>query len=182
MLLVQELVGDEVVGGAEQQGVAVGRGARDIRRADVAAGTGLVVDDEALAETLLDRRCDGAESDVARAAGCVGNHQPDRLARPLLRVGEAAHCGQCERGPANERNAHGIGLHWLESRTLHHADHPVSQAAAPAVRPTRRSERVAQHVHHLRDAVGMHRAQPLHATLETNVADDSLILLCLDYL
>src|SRR5581483_5692527 len=85
---------------AHYQGVAIGRTLRDEIGADIAAGAGLVLDDERLAECLLQRRGDEARREIDRAAGRVGNDEMDRPSRPILGTGRA---GERERGGGEER-------------------------------------------------------------------------------
>src|SRR5262249_19799284 len=70
--------------------VTVGRGLRDLRRRDGAAGSGLVLDDDALANTVLQLVADHPRERVERAAGTGGDDELDWLVRPGLRVCEYA--------------------------------------------------------------------------------------------
>ena len=76
--LDQELVDDEVVGGRDQDRVAVGLGARDFLRADVAGRARLCLDHELLAELLLHADREQPHDVLGHAAGGVGNDDPDR--------------------------------------------------------------------------------------------------------
>ena len=73
--------------GVEQDGVAVGRRARDRAGADVAGGAGAVLDHDRLAHRLMQMLADDARQDVGRAAGRPRHDQRDRTARIGLREG-----------------------------------------------------------------------------------------------
>ena len=68
--------------GDSRQRVAVGRAARDHRRADAARGAGLVLDDHLLAERRAQLVGIEPRHLVGRAAGAVGHDQPDGLGGP----------------------------------------------------------------------------------------------------
>ena len=73
----------------KQEGVAVGFGPRHRGGADNAAGAGPVLDDERLAELLLDLIEHDARNDVVGAAGGERADDQDRARRPLLRAAAA---------------------------------------------------------------------------------------------
>ena len=88
--------------GTEQPGVAVGRGARDLGGAEVAAGAGLVVDDDRLLQRDLHLLGRLAHDDVARPAGRKRQHDANRPLRPgtgLRRDGN----DDADRGQRDER-------------------------------------------------------------------------------
>src|SRR3984957_2770272 len=66
----------------EQERVAVGRGARDGCGADVAGGAGAVLDQDRLAERLIEMSADDARQDVGRAAGRERDDEGERAIRP----------------------------------------------------------------------------------------------------
>ncbi len=76
---MQELVDDEIVGGAEEQRIAVGRGLHHLAHADEAGAAGAKVEHHALPEALLHAALDRAEDDIAAAAGRIRQHDADRL-------------------------------------------------------------------------------------------------------
>src|SRR5207245_1318641 len=82
--LVHRRVDDEARG-IDEQRVAVGRRLRHDLRADDAVRAGLVLDDEGLAELLLELRADHARYGV-RTTGRRGDHHAHRLARIALRL------------------------------------------------------------------------------------------------
>ena len=88
----------------EQDGVAVGRRARDRAGADVARAAGAVLDDDRLAHRLVQMQRDDARQDVGRPARRPRHQQRDRAVRIGLREGrrggEAASDGEC--GAAGE--------------------------------------------------------------------------------
>jgi len=67
--------------GAHKNGVAVGCRAGDRGRAEVAAGSGAVLDDDGLAQQLAHLLADEARDDVGRAACRERDDQRDRPAR-----------------------------------------------------------------------------------------------------
>jgi hypothetical protein len=88
----------------EHQGVAVGRRLHDVEPADAAAGAGLVVDDDRLAELLGELLADDAGDDVARPARGEGDDDADRL------LGVRGERGPGERGGgARRRRCAGAG-------------------------------------------------------------------------
>ena len=83
---------DELVDGvrarsADDEGVAVGFGLGDVIGGDVAAGAGLVLDDELLAEFLGYLGGDDPRQNVGGAAGREGNDELDRPCRPFGGLG-----------------------------------------------------------------------------------------------
>ena len=72
---------DHVGAGREQDGVAVGVGARGQPHADIAAGAALVLHDERAADRLLHGSRHDAGNDVGRPARRVRHHDPDRPVR-----------------------------------------------------------------------------------------------------
>src|SRR5262245_51661809 len=79
--------GDRWVRG-EEKGVAVGRRSRDRLRADVAAGAGLVVDDERLFKRVAQRLREEAGVKIGSPAGRRGHDEPHRFCGPgVLRRG-----------------------------------------------------------------------------------------------
>jgi len=70
-----------------QQGVAVGRGLGDGLCADHAAATGLVVDDQRLAQAFAHGLRHDARVRIQPAAGRVRHHNADRLGRVGRRIG-----------------------------------------------------------------------------------------------
>ena len=69
---------------AEMQRVAVGRRLRGLRRADIAAGAGAVLDHDLLAPHLAELRGDDARQRIERAAGPEGDDHADGFVRPSL--------------------------------------------------------------------------------------------------
>jgi len=69
-------------GGADQRGVAVGRGAGRHFSADVAACARPVVDDQLLTELLGQTHGDHPGRGIGGAAGWKGDDHPQRLDRP----------------------------------------------------------------------------------------------------
>ena len=72
---------DGVGVGAEHDRVAVGRGARRLLGADIAARPGAVVDHDLLPEDFREALPDDARDDVAVAAGRVGHDEAHGLGR-----------------------------------------------------------------------------------------------------
>ena len=68
-------------GGAQQQGVAVGRGVEGDFRADHAIGTGAIVDHDRLPQRLAERRCDRAADKIGTSSGGEGDDETDGLGR-----------------------------------------------------------------------------------------------------
>ena len=66
--------------------MAIGLGARHRFGADQPAAAGSVLDEELLAERLAQALGEHPAQQVIGAAGRIGHHDPDRLARPLLRL------------------------------------------------------------------------------------------------
>ena len=89
-LRVQRRVDRQVAGLAEHDRVAVGRRLGDRVDAEVAAGAGLVVDDEGPAGGRGDLLAGLAGNDVGAAAGRERHDDADRLGRPGLREGARA--------------------------------------------------------------------------------------------
>ena len=75
---------------AEVQRVAVGRRLRGLRRADIAAGAGAVLDHDLLAPHLAELLADDARQRVERAAGAEGDHH----AHGFVGVGLGSHGGR----------------------------------------------------------------------------------------
>ena len=87
-----------MAGRDHQRGVAVLRTFRDDVARDGAAGAGLVLDDDALAEHLGQRIGDHARRNIGAAAGAEADHDADRPRRPLLRSsGESREAGERHR-------------------------------------------------------------------------------------
>src|SRR5690606_29230060 len=80
---------DEVGGDAEKQRVAVGRCARHRSSADGAARTGLVLDDDVLAEPLGEGGGELASEDVRTASGWKAVHERDGTDGEILRLRSA---------------------------------------------------------------------------------------------
>ncbi|MCY1250445.1 hypothetical protein D9M72_640900 [compost metagenome] len=76
--------------GSHQDRVAVRIGARDIGRAEIAAGAGDVLDDHLLAEVFRHFLRDDAGDHVGRPAGGEGNDQCYRSVREALGEGRGA--------------------------------------------------------------------------------------------
>ena len=76
---------DRAERGEEQRG-AVGLRLRHVVGADRAVGAGLVLDDDGLAEDVLDLVGDQAADEIGRAAGREGDHDVDRLVGKVLRL------------------------------------------------------------------------------------------------
>src|SRR6185437_10043693 len=74
----QELVIDHRVCIDDADGVAVGRRILALARGDIAGAAGLVLDDQRLAETALQRVVQDAHEDIADAAGARGREDADR--------------------------------------------------------------------------------------------------------
>ena len=90
-----------------QEGLAVRRGALDLRRADRAGRAGPVVDHEGLVEALLQPGAERARHHVGGAARREGHQQRDRLGRPGLGLGGG---GQQRQGAGRKellRDLHG---------------------------------------------------------------------------
>src|SRR6202158_3884386 len=81
--------------------VAVGRGMRGGFRGDQLSTAAFVVDDDRLAEDLIEFRADKAADDVARAAGGIRNDHPDGARRKMRRLRTRDRMG------AERRYAHG---------------------------------------------------------------------------
>ena len=86
---VEAGVDRERAGMAEQQRVAVGRGARDGARADGAAAAAAVVDDHLLVERVGQLLRHHARHGVDAAAGRIGHHERDIAGRKFSRVATA---------------------------------------------------------------------------------------------
>ena len=71
VILMQELVDDEIVGGGDQERMAVGRSARDLLRADVAGRARLGLDDQFLTEPRLHADREQAHDGLGNAAGGI---------------------------------------------------------------------------------------------------------------
>ena len=95
--LFVELRIDRVRGQREKDRIAVGRGLRRDIRADIAAGSAAVLDDDRLSEHRRERIDDDARDDIGAAGRRIGNDEADRLVGIILRVlrerrGGAQHC------------------------------------------------------------------------------------------
>ena len=88
---------------SHQQRVAVGRRLGDEVGAEVAAGAGLVLDDEGLAERLAELRREGAREDVGRPAGRERHDDADRLVRPRALRARPRRWRRARETEANER-------------------------------------------------------------------------------
>ena len=98
---VQVRVGGVGRAGGDQQGVAVGFFAHKGGGADVAAGAGLVVDDDGLAQAFGQALRQHAAQGVGGAARRPWHDQLDGTVGVGLGVGqrgEGGKCGECERG------------------------------------------------------------------------------------
>ncbi|MPN37740.1 hypothetical protein SDC9_185261 [bioreactor metagenome] len=94
--LVQALVHRDGTYGIHDQRVAIGRGAHHGFGADVATATGLVVDDERLAQLVAQLLRHGACQQIGRATSGEGDHDLDGFGRPLvLSVGNAVQRHAC---------------------------------------------------------------------------------------
>ncbi|MNT28488.1 hypothetical protein D3C72_1641790 [compost metagenome] len=71
---------------AQHQGVAIGRGARHVFRADVTARARLVFDDDGLAPLLGQAFGHQARGDVGGTAGREGHHDSDRARGKVVRA------------------------------------------------------------------------------------------------
>ena len=94
-------IADEHVFGAVQQRVAVGRSLRHQIGREIAAGAGLVLDHDGLAETNRQPLTVKPRDDVDRAARRIADDQPDRPVGVGLRL--------CERRTKRGRNQQGHG-------------------------------------------------------------------------
>ena len=99
-VLVEADVDRERGAGRQQDGVAVGRGARDGVGRDAAAGAGAVLDHHRLLEDFLHLLGEDARHHVARAAGRKAEDQRDRLGRELGRAGRRHRCRAAPPMPA----------------------------------------------------------------------------------
>ena len=90
-----------------QQRVAVGLGLRDRGRADHAAGSGLVDDDEALAERLGEAVRQHPAEQVGGGAGRGRDHDLDRALRVALRAGGIGDAQECHSRQRNGDRSHG---------------------------------------------------------------------------
>ena len=100
-------------GVGQQQGVAVGRLAREFGGGNHAAGAGFVVHHDLLLERLLHRHLHGARRKVNATAGWVTHHHTDGFGGVGLRTGQARHGGQCNTGQRRAQGAedvHGLSL------------------------------------------------------------------------
>jgi hypothetical protein len=105
-----------VPGGADDEGVAVGLGLGDRVGRDIAAGAGLVLDDELLTEFFRQFCRDHPRQDVGGAAGRERHHEFHRPGRPVR--GERPMLRKCgKRGTADQDGAAG----GVESRQRWHA-------------------------------------------------------------
>jgi hypothetical protein len=93
----------------QQQGVAILLGLGDQVGADIAAGAGLVLDHDRLADGVLQLRADEARQDVRGPARRERHDDPDRLGEGLSRgaAGCEAQSENCEsRNDAEPTNMH----------------------------------------------------------------------------
>ena len=96
--------------GADQEGAAIGLGAADVGRGDVAVGTGLAFHDDAGLDALFQFQGHDAGQHVAGAAGCVGLHQGDGLDGPcVFGVGHGRQ--PCDNGHCGGRSQNGSSEH-----------------------------------------------------------------------
>ena len=95
-------------GGGHQQGVAIGRGARGDLGAERAAGPGLVVHDDLLAQCLGQLLRQDARQLVRRAARGIGDDQADRPGGEGLRRGVRAGGQQGEGSRSRNRRRDGV--------------------------------------------------------------------------
>ena len=89
-LRVDVRVDGERAGGADDDGVAVGRGPGNVLDADDAVGAGTVVDDHRVVHSLVQLLRERPRQYVDRPAGRIGHYDADRFERKLLCVCEAA--------------------------------------------------------------------------------------------
>jgi hypothetical protein len=104
-----ELVVDDRLTRQHAERIAVGRGLGAGARADVEPAAGPVLDDEGLAETLLQLFSHEPREHVAAAAGTERDDDLHRARRPLLRRrcgGAAQPCGQHDQ--ARENSGHDV--------------------------------------------------------------------------
>ena len=160
-LIVGHVLEHELVDGvrarrAHHEGVTVGLGLCDVVGRDVAAGAGLVLDDELLAEFLRDLCRDDAGQDVGGAAGREGNDELDRPCRPWLGGARpAAAAATCRRAPAAPVNmARRLTMpRWSPGTSnssiysLEKGVGPYSLIAAPAALILRMPQRLRHHGH-----------------------------------
>ncbi len=83
-LRVQMAVGDERIG-VDEQGVAIGAGARRLLHADIPRGAAAVLHQDLLAERVGEARCEQARDGVDASAGRKRHDHADRLVRIGLR-------------------------------------------------------------------------------------------------
>ena len=100
-LLVERRV-DGVGRGYREQRVAVGRRAHHRLGADIAAGAGLIFDDEGLAEPLGEELAHQPHDDVLRAAGGKADDQVHRPRRIIERPGANRKSGRSDGGGAGK--------------------------------------------------------------------------------
>ena len=115
----------------QQNGVAVGRGVHDRFGADVVSGSGLVLDDELLAEPLRQPLRDHARGDVGAAAGREWHDDAHRTRWIGLRHRDARQRRQRDRGCGEMQK--------LPARKCHEARPGRSASAKPTsvLRPLR---------------------------------------------
>jgi hypothetical protein len=98
--LEQELAEHQRLARNDAQRVAVGRGFRAGAGADVEGAAGPVLDDDRLAEALVQLVAERTHEDIAGAAGAGADDHPDRTVRVVLggerRGGEAQRCRRHE--------------------------------------------------------------------------------------
>ena len=101
---------------ADEEGGAVGRGGLERLRGELAAGAGLVLDDDRLAEHLAQPLGQQPGDGIGAAAGGEADQQPDRAAVGAgRRPGGGGQCGgpggqDGAAGKAGLRVGHGVGI------------------------------------------------------------------------
>src|SRR5262249_43630932 len=92
-LAVQILIDCKMTDGGGTYGVAVGWAAGQRSNADIAAGTGPVLDYEGLSEDVLQALAENTRKHVGRPARRIGHDDPDSVIRPVG-LGTCAGCDQ----------------------------------------------------------------------------------------
>jgi hypothetical protein len=91
-ILEEVLVVDHRIGIDDADRVAVRRRVLAGARGDIAGTAGAVVDDQRLAEALVQFLAEHAHEDIADAAGARGGEHVDRLARVIVGTGRHSEC------------------------------------------------------------------------------------------
>ena len=90
-------LGDQRAGRNEEEGMAVGRRARELSQSRNEIAADFVLDKNRGAEVFAHLLCDQARHDVGRAAGRQSDEEADRLAGKVLRVGRSGRAGEQDR-------------------------------------------------------------------------------------